>query len=113
MTADLRQTPLFDHHQKLGARLVPFAGYLMPLQYRGIVAEHQAVRERAGIFDVSHMGELWFEGARAAAVVDRLVTNDVSALEPGQAMYTCCCNPAGTILDAATEAAAPPGSERS
>jgi aminomethyltransferase len=99
VTETERRTPLYDHHQRLGARLVPFAGYAMPLQYRGITVEHQAVRERAGIFDASHMGELWFEGARALVVTNLLITNDLTRVEPGQALYTCCCNAAGGILD--------------
>jgi len=79
--------------------MVPFAGFEMPIQYTGIVDEHQAVRTGAGIFDVSHMGELSMSGEHAAAVVDYLVTNDTSKLVDGQAMYTCACNAEGTILD--------------
>ena len=97
--ADLKRTPLHDAHEALGARLVPFAGYAMPVQYAGIKKEHAAVRERAGLFDVSHMGELFLEGPEALAVADRLVTNDVASLEVGQALYTVCCNEGGTILD--------------
>ncbi len=97
--ADLRRTPLFDRHQALGARLVPFAGWLMPIQYEGIVAEHEAVRNRAGLFDVSHMGELRLTGPGAAELVDSLVANDLTRVEPGRAMYTCACGEAGTILD--------------
>jgi len=96
---ELAKTPLYDEHVALGARIVPFAGWLMPVQYKGISAEHQAVRERAGLFDVCHMGELVLGGAEAANVVDRLVTNDLSKIADGQAMYTCCCNDGGTILD--------------
>lgn len=96
---DLRRTPLYAEHVRLGARLVPFAGFEMPVQYKGISAEHTAVRERAGLFDVSHMGELWLRGPRAAAVVDSLVTNDIGRLDDGRAAYTCCCNERGTILD--------------
>jgi aminomethyltransferase len=96
---ELRRTPLHAEHVRLGARIVPFAGFEMPVQYSGISAEHGAVRERAGIFDVSHMGELWLEGPRAAEVADGLVTNHVARLEDGRAAYTCCCNEGGTILD--------------
>ncbi len=78
---------------------MPFAGWLMPVQYEGIKAEHEAVRTRAGLFDVSHMGEILIEGPRAVAEVDRLVTNDVSRLAVGQALYTVCCDEAGRILD--------------
>lgn len=79
--------------------MVPFAGFEMPIQYTGIVDEHQAVRTGVGIFDVSHMGELEMSGEHAASVVDYLCTNDASKLVDGQAMYTCACNEQGTILD--------------
>jgi len=84
---------------RLGARIVPFAGYEMPVQYRGLVEEHKGVRSNAGLFDVSHMGELELEGPDAGAVIDELVTNDVSKLGVGRALYTCACNERGTILD--------------
>jgi aminomethyltransferase len=99
MTEPLRRTPIFDEHVKLGARIVPFAGWEMPVQYTGIVDEHTAVRTAAGLFDVSHMGRLELTGEHALAVVDYLVTNDVKKLGDGQALYTCCCNAKGTILD--------------
>jgi len=95
----LRETPLADEHRALGARLVPFAGWRMPVQYEGIKKEHEAVRTRAGLFDVSHMGEIVVEGPGAVAAVDRLVTNDVGKLEVGRALYTVCCNESGFILD--------------
>jgi aminomethyltransferase len=94
-----RRTSLYDEHKALGGRLVPFAGWEMPIQYAGISEEHRAVRTAAGLFDVSHMGELELEGEHALAVVNYLVTNDASRLSDGQAMYTCCCNERGTILD--------------
>jgi aminomethyltransferase len=97
--AALKRTPLYEEHQKLGARLVPFAGFEMPVQYRGIVDEHRAVRTAAGLFDVSHMGQLEMQGEHAAAVIDYLVTGDVTGLSIGRALYTCACNEAGTILD--------------
>jgi aminomethyltransferase len=97
--APLRKTSLHDRHVRAGGRIVPFAGWEMPVQYKGIVAEHQAVRTACGIFDVSHMGELSMRGEHAAAVVDYLVTNDTTKLADGQAMYTCACNERGTILD--------------
>ena len=84
---------------RLGARLVPFAGWEMPIQYAGISSEHQAVRERAGLFDVSHMGELEVKGSEALALVDGLITGDLRQVEDGQALYTCACNEQGTILD--------------
>ncbi len=99
MDENLRRTPLYEAHRELGARLVPFAGYEMPVQYEGIVKEHEAVRERVGLFDVSHMGELFLSGTEAIRVADHLVTNAVWKLEVGQAMYTACCNPSGHILD--------------
>ncbi len=99
MTASLADTPLAREHERLGARMVPFAGFLMPLQYQGITAEHHAVRQRAGLFDVSHMGELELTGPAAADVVNGLVTNDLGRVRPGQAMYTCCCREDGNILD--------------
>src|SRR6187402_1311610 len=95
----LKRTPLFANHQALGARLVPFAGWEMPIQYKGISLEHQAVRERAGLFDVSHMGELELRGERALELVNSLITNDIARAADGQATYTCCCNEQGTILD--------------
>jgi aminomethyltransferase len=95
----LRRTSLYEEHVALGGRIVPFAGWEMPVQYTGIVDEHQAVRTAAGLFDVSHMGELRLRGEHAAHVVDYLVTNDVKKLVDGQAMYTCACNEGGTILD--------------
>ena len=84
MTA-LRQTPLHATHQRLGARMVPFAGWSMPLQYTGIVAEHRTVRSAAGLFDVSHMGELDVSGRGAAAAIARLACIDVQRVAVGQA----------------------------
>src|SRR6478752_8783393 len=98
-TGSLRCTPLFEQHKALGGRLVPYAGWEMPVQYTGIVDEHQAVRTAAGIFDVSHMGELAMSGPYAEHVVNYLVTNDVAKLADGQALYTCCLNERGTLLD--------------
>jgi aminomethyltransferase len=95
-----RRTPLFDEHVRAGGKMVPFAGFMLPVQYgTGLVEEHKAVRNAAGLFDVSHMGELTLEGAEAGAVVDGLITNDASKLADGQALYTCACNDRGTILD--------------
>lgn len=97
--AALKKTPLHAEHVAAGGRMVPFAGYEMPVQYRGLVEEHKAVRTSAGIFDVSHMGELFLSGAAAGKVVDELITNDASKLVDGQALYTCACNEAAAILD--------------
>jgi aminomethyltransferase len=99
VNAPLQRTALYDAHRALSARIVPFAGWELPIQYAGVVEEHRAVRERAGLFDVSHMGELRLRGAEAERVVDQLVTNDVGSLPVGKALYTCCCNERGTILD--------------
>jgi aminomethyltransferase len=96
----LRRTPLYDEHKALGARLVDFSGWKMPVQYQGIKAEHQAVRERVGLFDVSHMGEVVFRGPDAEDAVQRLVTRDVSRLEEGQAGYSAVCyEDGGTVND--------------
>ena len=95
----LRRTPLYDEHRALGARLVDFAGWEMPVQYSGIKAEHQAVRERAGLFDVSHMGEAVFRGPDAERAVQRLVTRDVSRLETGQSGYSAVCYEDGGTVD--------------
>jgi aminomethyltransferase len=101
MTTDaaLKRTPLYQLHRTLGARMVPFAGYEMPIQYTGIVGEHRAVREDAGLFDLSHMGEFHFDGPKAQAAVDKLVSSDIAGLEVGQARYGLLCNESGTIVD--------------
>jgi aminomethyltransferase len=95
----LKRTPLFERHVALQARMVPFAGWEMPVQYTGVAAEHNAVRSRAGVFDVSHMGELTLHGPDALREANRLITNDLSVVRDGQAVYTCCCNDQGRILD--------------
>jgi aminomethyltransferase len=95
----LRRSPLHTEHVALGARLVAFAGWQLPIQYSGIVEEHRAVRNAAGLFDVSHMGEMRLRGQHAAQVVNYLVTSDARKLVDGQAMYTCACNELGRILD--------------
>lgn len=94
-----RRTPLFEEHKKLGARIIPFAGYEMPIQYEGLTQEHHAVRNAVGIFDVSHMAELMLTGEGAGSIVDYIITSDATKLVDGQAMYTCACNDRGTILD--------------
>lgn len=95
----LKRTPLYDIHVQHGARLTPFAGFEMPIQYSGIIDEHMAVRQAAGIFDVSHMGEFIVRGRRAFEYVQRLVTNDASKLHDGKAMYTVMCRQDGGIVD--------------
>ncbi len=98
-TGALRRTPLYEEHKTLGARLVDFAGWEMPVQYEGIKAEHEAVRKEAGLFDVSHMGEVIFRGPQAEEAVQRLVTRDVSRLAVGQAGYAAVCLPSGGTVD--------------
>ncbi len=98
-TEELRHTPLYDEHKNLNAKLVDFAGYEMPVQYEGIKAEHKAVRESAGLFDVSHMGEAVFRGPDAEKAVQRLVTRDVSRQEEGQAGYCAVCYEDGGTVD--------------
>ncbi len=96
----LKTTPLHGLHVELGAKLVPFAGYEMPLQYpRGILKEHTWVREQAGLFDVSHMGQLWLTGGGAAAALETLVPGDIVGLAPTAQRYTVLTNDAGGILD--------------
>jgi aminomethyltransferase len=93
------RTPLYDTHVKAGGRIVEFAGWEMPVQYAGILEEHAAVRTRAGLFDVSHMGEVVFRGPNAAEALSRLFTNDLRRLVDGQAQYGCLCRPNGGIVD--------------
>ncbi len=95
----LLRTPLYDRHVALGARLVPFAGWEMPVQYEGVIPEHRAVRSDAGAFDVSHMGELVVEGAEAREFLQSVLSNDVERLEPGLAQYTLLTNEQGGIVD--------------
>ena len=100
MTADvLKKTSLHEFHVAQGARLVPFGGWNMPVQYSGILAEHLAVRTAAGLFDVSHMGEATVTGPQARAFLDQLVTNDVSKMTPGRVLYTPMCYESGTVVD--------------
>lgn len=95
----MKRTPLFEEHKKLGARFVPFAGWEMPVQYRGVGEEHQCVRNHVGLFDVSHMGEIFVSGARAFETVQWLLTNDASRLVPGKAQYSILANTAGGAVD--------------
>ncbi|RYM06035.1 glycine cleavage system aminomethyltransferase GcvT [Sporolactobacillus sp. THM7-7] len=94
-----KTTPLYETYKKMGARLIDFGGYLLPVQISGIRQEHEAVRERAGLFDVSHMGEFQLEGSGAEAFLQHMVTNDVSRAEPGDAMYTAMCYENGGTVD--------------
>ncbi len=100
MTPNLRYTPLAALHEELGARMVPFAGYAMPVQYRdGVLAEHRWTRAKAGLFDVSHMGQARLRGADAAAALETLVCGDVQGLPPGGQLYTLLLNEEGGIRD--------------
>lgn len=94
-----RKTPLYDRHAAAGGKLVPFAGWLLPVQYSGIIAEHMAVRTACGLFDVSHMGELELRGKDALAVLNRLMTNDFGGMYVGQARYSLMCNERGGVVD--------------
>ena len=95
----LRLTPLDAWHRALGARMVPFAGYAMPVQYKGVIAEHQQCRTSAALFDVSHMGQAMLTGATAAAALERLVPGDIAGLKPGRQRYSLLTNEAGGIID--------------
>lgn len=99
MDTPLKRTPLYDAHVEAGARMVPFGGWEMPVQYTSIIEEHRAVRAAAGLFDVSHMGELEVEGPGALAALQWLTSNDVATLEPGQVQYSLLCRPDGGIVD--------------
>jgi len=94
-----KKTPLYDEHVKLGAKMVPFAGWLMPVQYTGIVEEHQAVRKNVGMFDISHMGQLIVEGKEARGWLNTMLTNNIDKLEVGQGQYTFLLNDKGGIID--------------
>src|SRR5262245_3160033 len=101
MTADTegKRTPLYAIHCQLGARLIQFGGWEMPVSYRGIIEEHQAVRTHAGLFDVSHMGEIEISGPGAEAALQYLTLNDVRPLQAYQLQYSALCNEAGGLLD--------------
>ena len=95
-----RKTPLYDCHVALNGKIVPFAGYLLPVQYStGVIAEHMAVRQHAGMFDVSHMGELVLSGKDALDNVQMLLTNDFRDMEAGQVRYSPMCNDNGGVVD--------------
>ena len=95
----LKRTALYSGHQKLGARLIDFGGWEMPVQYSGLIAEHHAVRTAAGIFDISHMGEVSLCGAAAEEFLNSVLTNDIRKLAPGQGQYTLMCNTRGGVVD--------------
>lgn len=95
----MKKTALYDKHVSLGAKIVPFAGYEMPVSYSGIIEEHQTVREHVGIFDVSHMGEFIIKGDGALNLIQRVTSNDVTKLKDGDAQYSCLPNGKGGIVD--------------
>ncbi len=100
MVASMKQSPLEAAHLEAGARMAPFAGWNMPIQYDGILAEHSAVRDAVGVFDISHMGQVWIRGAQAASWLEGLLTNRVAALETdGAGQYTLMLNPEGGVID--------------
>ena len=96
---NVKKTPLYNRHKLLGAKMAPFAGWYMPVRYSGGLEEHKAVRRKAGIFDVSHMGEIEIKGLSALDIVQMVTTNDASALIDGQAQYSIICNESGGIVD--------------
>ena len=98
-TDDLIRTALTARHRELGAKLVDFAGWEMPLEYAGVLAEHQAVRDGVGVFDVSHLGTVWVSGAGAEEAIAAAFTNDPRALDNGSSQYTLCCDDNGGIVD--------------
>jgi len=101
--SDLKQTPLSDVHRALGAKMVPYAGYEMPVQYpTGILAEHQLVRSNVGLFDISHMGEFEITGPDRNGFLNRVTCNDVSVVEPGGVQYSAILTPEGTFVDDCT-----------
>ena len=98
-TSTVHETPLRDRHEALGAKLIEFGGWFMPVQYSGIIEEHRAVRERAGLFDLSHMGELFFEGPEAGRALAHALLTNPPALAEGRAHYSMICAPDGGIID--------------
>jgi aminomethyltransferase len=94
-----KKTPLFQWHESHGGKIVPFAGFLLPVQYEGVIAEHNAVRTRAGLFDVSHMGEFVLKGPGALAALQRILTNDFTGMAIGRVRYTLMCDESGGVID--------------
>lgn len=95
----MKKTTLFQVHERLGAKLIDFAGFMMPVQYSSIIAEHKAVRNSVGVFDVSHMGEVFIRGSKALDFVQYITVNDASKLTPGRVQYSAMCYPDGGIVD--------------
>jgi aminomethyltransferase len=99
MKTGAKKTPLYNEHVKLNAKIVEFAGFLMPLEFEGVISEHITVREKVGIFDVSHMGEIWITGKNATNWLQTMVTNNVAIMQPGQAQYNAMLYQEGTVVD--------------
>src|SRR5438552_12861896 len=98
-TATLRRTALYEQHKALGARLVDFHGWELPIQYESILREHCAVRTLCGLFDVSHMGQIWVQGRQALEFLQRVNTNDIGKISPGKAIYSHLPNEYGGVID--------------
>src|SRR5213596_1646483 len=94
-----KKTPLYDEHVRLGAKMIPFGDWIMPVQYSGIIDEHQAVRKNVGVFDISHMGQLVAMGERAGRWLNEMLTNNIDKLEVGTGQYTFLLNERGGIID--------------
>jgi aminomethyltransferase len=95
----VKRTPFYNIHRRLNAKIVEFAGFEMPVEYSGIINEHMTVRNRVGVFDVSHMGEIWVKGNNALSFIQKVTTNDAASLQQGQAQYSCLPNGRGGIVD--------------
>lgn len=95
----MKKTPLYETHLKLGGRMIDFGGWSMPVQYSGIIEEHRRVRSDAGLFDVSHMGEFHIKGGDASGYIQKMITNDISRMKPGQVIYSPMCYPDGGVVD--------------
>ncbi len=98
-SSSLKTTPLTNTHKELGGKLVPFAGWKMPIQFQGVIQEHQCVRDGVGIFDVSHMGEIEIQGPSAKSLIQKLMTNDIDSMQDNQALYTLMCLENGGVVD--------------
>ncbi len=94
-----KKTPLYDQHVELGAKMVPFAGWVMPIQYSGVMEEHEAVRKRVGLFDISHMGEIFVRGAKARDFINQITTNNITKIGDGRCQYSVLCRESGAIID--------------
>jgi len=94
-----KKTPLYDEHARAGAKIIPFGGWLMPVQYTSIVEEHQAVRNAAGMFDISHMGQFLVDGEDAGTWLNSMLTNNIEKLDVGQGQYTFLLNDRGGVIE--------------